>query len=147
MFRAFRTITVATLAGVVFSVHGSTPASASDALIYEAKSSSWPSAYTASAEGTGVAVRWVANGDKLYVKDTKKDGRRAGAVLIMTGSGGVVVLCENTLGAGSAGLCNLALTENREIDVYAATCDADTTNCTNEDNWTVVRGGGVQTHT
>jgi len=147
MFRSLRIATAATLAGVVFSGLGSTPASASDTLVFEAQSSSWPSSYTASAKGTGVELRWVANGDKLYVKDTKADGRRAGAVLIMTGSGGIVVLCENTLGSGRAGLCNLALTENRDISIYAVTCDGDTTDCSNEDNWTVVLGGGVRTHT
>lgn len=120
---------------VAFFALPATPAAANVNLFIKAVPSSWPGTYTASASATGVAVRWVANGDKLYVKDTASDGRRVGAHFFVAGSS-TDGTCYSTLGSGKTGLCDLALTEGRDLDIYLVTCDADTTDCGNEDLWT-----------
>lgn len=103
-----------------------TPAGASETYMIKSVSSSWPSSYTASGSATGVSVRWVATGDKMYVKDTAADGRRSGAWFFITGSGAIDGICYNTLGSGKTGLCDLELTEGRTLTVFPVTCDADT---------------------
>lgn len=114
------------------------PAQASDVHFLKAASSSWPSSYTKSVSSPGVSARWVANGDKLYVKDTAADGRRVGAWFLIEGSGAVEGICYNTLGSGKAGLCDLELTEGRTLWIFLVTCDADVSNCNDESQWKVL---------
>lgn len=80
-------------------------------------------------------MRWVANGDKLHVKDTAADGRRVGAHFFVNASS-TDGTCYTTLGSGKTGLCDLALAEGRDLTIYLITRDADTTDCGNEDLWT-----------
>lgn len=83
-------------------------------------------------------MRWVAGGDRLYVKDTAADGKRVGAWFIIVGSGSVDGICYSTLGSGKAGLCDLELTEGRSLTIFLATCDADTANCNDDNQWKVL---------
>ena len=135
MFRPILTAAALTGALLCWPV---TSAEASDTHFLKAAPSSWPSSYTKGASATGVSVRWVASGDKLYVKDTAADGRRTGAWFLIEGSGAVDGICYNTLGSGKTGLCDLELTEGRTLWIFLVTCDADTANCSDENQWTVL---------
>ncbi len=90
-------------------------------------SASYPSSCTATASLTGVQVCWDDYGEKFWVKDTKADGRRSGAMFELRAANGdsqLVGLCYNTLGNGTTAKCDFDFPEGRDIYIWAGTCDA-----------------------
>jgi|GEM_PF-2180169 len=65
----------------------------------------------------------------MYVKDTKADGKRAGALLEVRNAAGTSTqydgVCHNTLGYNKVAVCNLDFPESRVINFAAGTCDGD----------------------
>lgn len=130
----------ATLLAIPMLFFSAAPAHASyDTTYQKGVSATFPSSYTASGSGTGVSFRWVADGEKLYVKDTSADGRRSGVLWGVThGSTSDWGLCYNTLGSGKTALCDLSFAENLTIWLQPVTCDADVAphGCMADEDWT-----------
>lgn len=74
------------------------------------------------------------------------NGRRVGAWFFVEGTGAVDGICYSTLGSGNTGPCDLSLTEGRNLKIFLVTCDADTTDCSNADLWTIL-SPMISTHT
>lgn len=107
----------------------------------------FPSSCTAIASVTGAKTCWQATGEKLYVKDTASDGRRAGGLFqVWWAEGGSSLLkCENTNGNGTTVLCDFSFPENLQVLLFAGTCDGGSTSCDDDSSWRV--GTEHWTHT
>lgn len=72
------------------------------------------------ADSWGVEACYKANGDYLYVKDTKSDGYAAVAEWHILGFEGRTGSCVNKWGAGEWAVCNKDFPENRDLEVLGA---------------------------
>lgn len=125
LFRFFASML--TCISLALSFAGSAAAEPDDGHLHFRKGTltSAPSGCDVTASHGGAQACWKSYGDKLYVKDTMADGKRAGSYFSIEVPFGGDGICYNTGGSGTWAVCDFDFSENRPILIEAGSCDAD----------------------